>query len=115
MYVILTRLFYNLCSQELQKKREEKREDMKKKAEEEIAYLQASGKITKTPLKANIGRKQTPTKSSNKSQKYSNIEKESVSESVLSNRSTNKGGENYSNTQMDDDVIEVCIITLLTM
>ncbi|KAJ8318528.1 hypothetical protein KUTeg_003619 [Tegillarca granosa] len=79
---------------------------MKKKAEEEIAYLQASGKITKTPLKANIGRKQTPTKSSNKSQKYSNIVKESVSESVLSNRSTNKGGESYGNAQLDDDLLE---------
>ncbi|KAL3877372.1 hypothetical protein ACJMK2_035090 [Sinanodonta woodiana] len=37
---------------ELQRKREEKKTEIKKKAEEEIAFLQASGKITKTPLQS---------------------------------------------------------------
>ncbi|KAK3090467.1 hypothetical protein FSP39_012118 [Pinctada imbricata] len=52
--------------EELRKKREAKREDVKKKAEAEISYLQASGKITKTPMKASIGKKKTANKSSNK-------------------------------------------------
>ncbi|CAC5378679.1 AZI1 [Mytilus coruscus] len=44
--------------QELQKKRELKREEVKRKAEEEITYLQASGKITKKPLR--VGKKKSP-------------------------------------------------------
>ena len=44
-----------LCfNQELQRKREEKRQDVKKKAEEEIAFSQASGKIIK-PIKTGLG------------------------------------------------------------
>jgi hypothetical protein len=35
-----------------------KREEVKKKAEEEITYLQASGKITKKPLR--VGKKKSP-------------------------------------------------------
>ena len=41
--------------QELQKKREEKRQEVKKVAEEEIAYLHATGKITKN-LKNGLGK-----------------------------------------------------------
>ena len=48
--------------QDLQKKREEKREENKQKAEEEIAYLQASGKITKKPFKTGLGKKKIGTK-----------------------------------------------------
>jgi hypothetical protein len=36
--------------QELQRKREEKRDEVKQKAEQEIAFLQANGKIKKTGL-----------------------------------------------------------------
>ncbi|XP_071105625.1 centrosomal protein of 131 kDa-like [Haliotis cracherodii] len=43
--------------QELQKKRSEKREEVKKKAEEEVAYLQASGKITKSPSRSSLAKK----------------------------------------------------------
>lgn len=46
--------------QELQKKREEKRNEVKRKAEEEVKFLQASGKITKTPSHTGLGaRKKT--------------------------------------------------------
>ncbi|KAK7111870.1 centrosomal protein of 131 kDa-like [Littorina saxatilis] len=46
--------------QELQKKREEKRNEVKRKAEEEVKFLQASGKVTKTPSNTSIGaRKKT--------------------------------------------------------
>lgn len=41
---------------ELQKKREEKREEMKKKAEQEIAFLQADGTISKS-IKTGLGKK----------------------------------------------------------
>ncbi|KAK3610710.1 hypothetical protein CHS0354_028100 [Potamilus streckersoni] len=37
---------------ELQRKREEKKTEIKKKAEEEIAFLQATGKITKNPAQS---------------------------------------------------------------
>ena len=36
-------------SQELQKKREERKNEVKKIAEDEVKFLQASGKVTKTP------------------------------------------------------------------
>ncbi|XP_033743324.1 centrosomal protein of 131 kDa-like [Pecten maximus] len=62
--------------QELQKKREEKRDEVKQKAEAEISYLQASGKITKTPAKANIGRKKSPTKSFGNTLKDNNVDRD---------------------------------------
>ena len=37
--------------QELQRKREEKREENKRKSEEEMQFLQASGKVTKKPTR----------------------------------------------------------------
>ena len=61
----VTRNTYNCFiwpNQDLQKKREEKREENKQKAEEEIAYLQASGKITKKPFKTGLGKKKIGTK-----------------------------------------------------
>ncbi|XP_069125158.1 centrosomal protein of 131 kDa-like [Argopecten irradians] len=61
--------------QELQKKREEKRDEVKQKAEAEISYLQASGKITKTPAKANIGRKKSPTKTFDSARKDNNVDR----------------------------------------
>ena len=54
--------FTAFAYQDLQKKREEKREENKQKAEEEIAYLQASGKITKKPFKTGLGKKKIGTK-----------------------------------------------------
>ena len=54
--------FTVFANQDLQKKREEKREENKQKAEEEIAYLQASGKITKKPFKTGLGKKKIGTK-----------------------------------------------------
>lgn len=44
--------------QELQKKREAKRAENKRIAEEEIAYLQANGKVSRTPThKLNVAKK----------------------------------------------------------
>ena len=51
-----------ILSQDLQKKRQEKRQENKQKAEEEIAFLQASGKITKKPFKTGLGKKKNGTK-----------------------------------------------------
>ncbi|XP_005098791.1 centrosomal protein of 131 kDa [Aplysia californica] len=46
---------------DLQKKREERKNEVKKVAEEEISFLQANGKIKKTPSGGNLGaRKKTP-------------------------------------------------------
>ncbi|XP_021358763.1 centrosomal protein of 131 kDa-like [Mizuhopecten yessoensis] len=70
--------------QELQKKREEKRDEVKQKAEAEISYLQASGKITKTPAKANIGRKKSPVKSFSSSQKDNNVDRDARARSARS-------------------------------
>lgn len=68
--------------QELQKKRELKREEVKRKAEEEITYLQASGKITKKPLR--VGKKKTPAISSPVPNKDNNIDRDTnVSVSTL--------------------------------
>ncbi|XP_071128289.1 centrosomal protein of 131 kDa-like [Mytilus edulis] len=73
--------------QELQKKRELKREEVKRKAEEEISYLQASGKITKKPLR--VGKKKSPvspvpskSKDSNTSVSTLKDEEEDLLESV---------------------------------
>ena len=49
-------------SKDLQKKREEKRHENKQKAEQEIAFLQESGKITKKPFKTGLGKKKNGTK-----------------------------------------------------
>ncbi|XP_061197331.1 centrosomal protein of 131 kDa-like [Saccostrea echinata] len=69
--------------QDLHKKREEKREEIKRKAEEEVSYLQASGKITKTPYKTNLGKKKP-----DKTKKETNKEKDdSASEPASSSRS----------------------------
>ena len=46
----------------MQKKREEKRQENKHKAEQEIAFLQESGKITKKPFKTGLAKKKTGTK-----------------------------------------------------
>ena len=64
--------------QELQKKREMKREEVKKKAEEEITYLQASGKITKKPLR--VGKKKSPVNESTvpSKSKDSNIDRDTT-------------------------------------
>ncbi|XP_076449494.1 centrosomal protein of 131 kDa-like isoform X2 [Babylonia areolata] len=53
--------------QELHKKREEKRNEVKRKAEEEIKFLQASGKVTKTPSNTNIGARKKTTSGRNSS------------------------------------------------
>lgn len=97
---------YILCIKELQKKREEKRDEMKKKAEEEISYLQASGKITKTPAKANIGRKKSPVKSFGSTQKDSNVDRDAetraksalsgVSEGKTLSARSQEGSEEYT-------------------
>ena len=50
--------------QELQKKREEKQKEIKEKAEEEVRFLQASGKISKKP--GNKGRPRSSSSASNK-------------------------------------------------
>lgn len=69
--------------QDLHKKREERRDEVKRKAEEEVSYLQASGKITKTPYKTNLGQKKTQ-----RNKKVSNKEKEDTpSEPASSSRS----------------------------
>ena len=47
---------------DLQKKRQEKRQENKQKAEQEIVFLQASGKITKKPFKTGLGKKKNGTK-----------------------------------------------------
>ncbi|KAL8567610.1 hypothetical protein ACOMHN_054423 [Nucella lapillus] len=49
--------------QELHKKRDERRQEVKRKAEEEVKFLQASGKITKAPAGTTSGarKKTTPT------------------------------------------------------
>ncbi|XP_041362383.1 centrosomal protein of 131 kDa-like isoform X2 [Gigantopelta aegis] len=49
--------------QDLHKRREERRESVKQKAEQEVAYLQASGKITKNPSKARMMGSKKPGKS----------------------------------------------------
>ena len=52
----------SLClHQELQKKREDKRNEIKRKAEEEVKYLQASGKVTKTPSNTSLGARRKTT------------------------------------------------------
>lgn len=63
----------HLYFQDLHKKREERRDEVKRKAEEEVAYLQASGKITKTPYKTNLGKKKP-----DRHKKVSNKEKDDV-------------------------------------
>lgn len=69
--------------QDLHKKREERRDEVKRKAEEEVAYLQASGKITKTPYKTNLGKKKP-----DRNKKVSNKEKDdAVSEPPSTSRS----------------------------
>jgi hypothetical protein len=48
----------NVCWQELQQKREAKRLENQRVAEEEISFLQASGKVSKTPAnKLNVNKK----------------------------------------------------------
>ncbi len=50
-------MLYLYC-QELHRKREQKRQDTERKAAEEISFLQASGKVTRTPAhKSNIKKK----------------------------------------------------------
>lgn len=72
-----------LYFQDLHKKREERRDEVKRKAEEEVAYLQASGKITKTPYKTNLGKKKA-----DRNKKVSNKEKDdAVSEPPSTSRS----------------------------
>ncbi|PVD37615.1 hypothetical protein C0Q70_00211 [Pomacea canaliculata] len=51
--------------QELRRKREEKRNEVKRKAEEELQFLQANGRITKTPANSNLGAKTKISESKN--------------------------------------------------
>ena len=51
----------------MQKKRERKRQDNQRMVEEEMKFLQDSGKITKTPAKkSNVKKKASPTEKQNK-------------------------------------------------
>ncbi|KAL4239667.1 hypothetical protein ACF0H5_000473 [Mactra antiquata] len=66
---------------ELQRKREEKRDEVKQKAEQEIAFLQANGKIKKTGLgKKKGGSKSTPKKGSGDKDTNINTHEESSPE-----------------------------------
>lgn len=81
-YIVFTHCTL-LYFQDLHKKREERRDEVKRKAEEEVAYLQASGKITKTPYKTNLGKKKP-----DRNKKVSNKEKDdAVSEPPSTSRS----------------------------
>ncbi|XP_067670950.1 centrosomal protein of 131 kDa-like [Haliotis asinina] len=68
--------------QELQKKRSEKREEVKKKAEEEVSYLQASGKITKSPSKSSLAKKKGGSSNGSKKGSSRREEQEIAAEST---------------------------------
>lgn len=67
--------------QELQRKREEKAKDIREKAEEEIRYLQASGKVSKKPAP-----KPRPRSSSNSSRKQRGDSVQTPPEQATSNK-----------------------------
>jgi hypothetical protein len=70
-----------------------KREEVKRKAEQEVAYLQASGKITKTPYKTNLGKKKADKK------KDTNKEKDDASsEPPSSSRSVPRSAQSSART-----------------
>ncbi|XP_077979762.1 centrosomal protein of 131 kDa-like [Glandiceps talaboti] len=81
--------------EDLQKKRQAKKDDIKEKAEKELSYLQASGKVSKKPSTAGaLARPRTGSASSssgakrktNRTNMKLNIDNESESESLPSNR-----------------------------
>ncbi len=68
--------FVAFIFQELQRKREEKRTDQKKKAEDEIKFLHDSGKLSKTPAHKSNVKRNKPTTPSSVSKKTYNGDRE---------------------------------------
>ena len=92
---------------ELNQRREEKRNEVKRKAEEEVKYLQASGKVTKTPSNMTFtGRKKTISKNTiGSGKKDSKAESQSRSSVFEKEEEGAVGGASPRN-----QLLHVCII-----
>ena len=94
--------------QDLQKKREEKRLENKKKAEEEVLFLQESGKIKTRPSRMNVKQKQP----ANKTRAKESPVLDSESELTLTQRSLQSSQRSPRDTDRSDRFNEVSTLGL---